>query len=325
MKKIALIGIGALMTATPAFATPSHTSSTFPNDEFMLEDYTYTNQATYTNMGVYSGSVTANASYNDCPANSWCDNSGQHACSSLTGGFNTSAAGATANTDCYRACNISNMGSGGSIASIAHATALTGNDYYGAGTDTCEPSACENGYHVKAGTPDLDPDIEPTDSTYDETNKTWDVTAPYGHVTGIATCNTTSGSWGTAYPQYNFEQGTEGQYCWCRMLSPARSAWVGDYGSAAACAANCAYNCGLYVRYDAAFRRGMFASLGTPGPASCDANTINITWNDASAADIEANDAGTATFGGDIRTPRAATIKPGKVFVGWKFSKPSGN
>ena len=277
MKKLFLTSIIAMGIVPTAFAVPSHTSGTFPG--YMLEDYTYTNAATYANTGVYSGDVVANANYNDCPTNSWCDLSGQHACSTLSGGYNSSATGSSANTDCYRACNISNMGSGGSIASIAHATALTGNDYYGAGTDTCEPTECENGYHVKAGTPDLDPDIEPTDYTYSQIssgNGTWDVTAPYGHVTGIATCNTTSGSGATAYPQYNFEQGTEGQHCWCKMLSPARSAWVyrTDLSSAAGCAAGCANRCTIFVHGSAAFRSAMFGSV-TPEPASCAITTYN--------------------------------------------------
>ena len=63
MKKISLISLMSAMFVAPAMATPSHTSDTFPANELMQEDYTYQNQATYTNMGVYSGSVTANAEY----------------------------------------------------------------------------------------------------------------------------------------------------------------------------------------------------------------------------------------------------------------------
>ena len=58
---------------------------------------------------------------------------------------------------------------------------------------------------------------------------------------------------------------------------------------------------------------------------ACIGNIITINWSGASQADIEANDAGSVTYGGDIRTPRAATTIPGKIFRGWKFSKPSGN
>ena len=54
-------------------------------------------------------------------------------------------------------------------------------------------------------------------------------------------------------------------------------------------------------------------------------NTITINWNGALQSDIDANDAGTVTYGGDIRTPRAAIDIPGKRFLGWRFSKPSSN
>ena len=108
----------------------------------------------------------------------------------------------------------------------------------------------------------LDPDIEPTNYTY--TAGEWSVTAPYGNLSGIATCNSTSGSYGVAYPQYEFEQGTSGVYCWCRMLRPARSAWVclNAYSSASDCASYCASNCGNRVRFYADFRGGVFGSAG---------------------------------------------------------------
>ncbi len=54
----------------------------------------------------------------------------------------------------------------------------------------------------------------------------------------------------------------------------------------------------------------------------CDANTININWLGADDEDISANNAGSAKYDGDIRTPvKAQTIK-GKTFRGWRFSKP---
>ena len=58
------------------------------------------------------------------------------------------------------------------------------------------------------------------------------------------------------------------------------------------------------------------------------ANTITITWNGASQADIDANNAGTVTYGGDIRTPvrpDPSQIPVGKRFVGWTFRKPVQN
>ena len=56
----------------------------------------------------------------------------------------------------------------------------------------------------------------------------------------------------------------------------------------------------------------------------CVGNIIIIDWSDADAADISANNAGTMTYGGDIRTPRAAIDKTniGLRFKGWVFNKP---
>ena len=94
----------------------------------------------------------------------------------------------------------------------------------------------------------LDPDIAGTG--YTNTSGEWTATFPYGTVSGISTCNSTSGSYGVARPNANFEQGTTGVYCWCRMLRPARSAWVYRYArsSASDCASRCAGVCGYYVR-----------------------------------------------------------------------------
>ena len=53
-----------------------------------------------------------------------------------------SAEGAGADTQCYTACTVD---------MVAKATAVSGNDYFGSGVDTCEPTACVAGWHVKPG------------------------------------------------------------------------------------------------------------------------------------------------------------------------------
>jgi hypothetical protein len=66
----------------------------------------------------------------------------------------------------------------------------------------------------------LDPSIEGTGYTRDEATKTWTTTFPNYTVSGIATCNSTSGTYARAYPEYNFDNNhasSEGVYCWCRM------------------------------------------------------------------------------------------------------------
>ena len=60
---------------------------------------------------------------------------------------------------------------------------------------------------------------------------------------------------------------------------------------------------------------------------SC-ANIITINWTGATAAAIAANNAGTAIYGGDIRTPQSydpSQVPAGKRFVGWKFRKTPQN
>ena len=362
--KLFLTSIVALYAVAPAFATPTNTSATFPANGYMLEDYTYTNQATYTNMGVYENSVNANADYNDCPANSWCDASGQHACSSLSGSYTLSAAGSTANTDCYKACTVA-------TANIAHAATVTGNDYYGTGTDTCSAATCENGYHINPGTPDLNTVIGTTaggvdnnntygmitnDGSYNYNGTTYGLTqngtfaTEYANNKGVIRGRAQCSSRSVANPWYddpNFTFSSDditstlpdntGQYCYCTLDSytpvgesaiTLSGPWVldGVHSLASNCAEHCAERCadGLGSTFwgALALRAAVFGSLDQM-PASCDANIITINWSNASAADIAANEAGTVTYGGDIRTPVAAEHIPGKIFVGWTFEAPA--
>lgn len=148
-------------------------AETFPTDGYMQENKTYESAATEENLGAYEGTVNATAEYDDilyqilagsylpagsegdvetCPAGSYCpgvtdatynETSAQGVISCPTG-YPNSESGAGAQTQCYTACTKSS-------ANIAHATAVLGNDYYGAGVDTCVATACENGYHVSDG------------------------------------------------------------------------------------------------------------------------------------------------------------------------------
>ena len=55
------------------------------------------------------------------------------------------------------------------------------------------------------------------------------------------------------------------------------------------------------------------------GHVSCEPNTINITWEDATPESVAANNAGSCTYGGTINTPAVAPTKRGYVFTGWTF------
>jgi len=113
----------------------------------------------------------------------------------------------------------------------------------------------------------LDPNIDGTGYTNNEATKTWTTTFSYGTVSGIATCNSTSGTYAKAYPQYNFDNNyasSTGKHCWCRMTSPVRSAWVyrTANSSTVECASYCAGSCGNSVRTNSDFRGGVFGSAG---------------------------------------------------------------
>ena len=176
MKKRLFLSSMLIMSVAQAIAEPSNTG-TFPTNGLMQEDYTYTNAATETNMGVYEGSVNATAEYTDIlykiaagkylPAGaeetincdvpgSFCPGSqtdvlynennaqGLTSCSTATNGAYTLSDGNGSSADsCYRQCS-------GNV-SIAHATGVKGFDYYGNGVDTCEPTGCENGWHLSNG------------------------------------------------------------------------------------------------------------------------------------------------------------------------------
>ena len=114
----------------------------------------------------------------------------------------------------------------------------------------------------------LDPSVDGTNYTSSAANATWSVTFPDYTVSGIASCNSLSGTFGTASPEYN-NQITAGYQdgqsnCWCRMMGPVRSAWVfyRTFSSASECASECADYCGYFVRGNANVRGGVFGSAG---------------------------------------------------------------
>ena len=429
------VGLGAAM---PAFA------ESFPSDKYMLENKTYENAAVYENLETHVGGVVAAAEYEDilyqigagqylpagleelekCPANSYCpggievlySESESQGATSCPSGYPVSAVGASLDTQCYTACTVD-------TANIAHATLVSGNDYYGDGTDTCYVNDCEDGYHVEGSveiieqTPLIDVDYKedasdmtlwafisnsgsadgPLSELLTESN-TLVVGFDYGVVYGRASCQATVHdsalnsyvydygrlsamsesqirSEGTYYGQHranyvadtkdfqralyvlfglnkgaSYSTSSEQGYCYCQLTgfipmsqlesyegetppvpTPVVSApWVfnlitgnnytyGGYSST--CGADCAFYCAQDMLTDENFRGAVLGALDVAGSTTCEGNEITINWTDATDEDIDANNAGMCTYGGDIRTPVAAMEKPGKTFVGWKFSK----
>ena len=98
--------------------------------------------------GEYLNVTDTSVTETTCPAGSYCVGGGytvetaNNSIAQCPAEYPNSAEGAGADTQCYTACTVD---------MVAKATAVTGNDYYGTGTDTCEPTACIAGWHVKPG------------------------------------------------------------------------------------------------------------------------------------------------------------------------------
>ena len=98
--------------------------------------------------GEYLNVTDTSVTETTCPAGSYCVGGGftvetaNNSIAQCPAEYPNSADGAGADTQCYTACTVD---------MVAKATAVTGNDYYGDGTDTCEPTACVAGWHVKPG------------------------------------------------------------------------------------------------------------------------------------------------------------------------------
>ena len=280
---------------------------------------------------------------------------GLQSCSTATSGaYTLSDAGASSSGQCYRTCD-------GHV-SILHATGVTGNDYSdGTNTCAptgCEngyhPKAAVPNLTNIIGVSEWGTNtvykpigVRGTTSsasvlsTYGITQNGEFVTdyGAKGKIHGHAQCSTQSGT-------NNNEKWTDptitstlpdssGQYCYCQLdgyttadgdTTALSTPWVfrNDSGSASGCAETCAANC-ANVLFDGnsglSFRAAMFGTIES-SPAMCEANVININWSNADAEDVSANNAGTATYGSDVRTPvKAQTIK-GKTFKGWRFSAP---
>ena len=384
MKNKIFLSSMLIMSVAPAMA------ENFPSNGLMQENKTYDNAATSTNMdGVYEGTVNAVAEYDiidyivnagqylpadsetviTCPAGSYCpgisgnvqyNQSSDQGIQTCPTGYASSVAGASSDTQCYRQCS-------GNV-TIAHATAVTGNDYYGAGVDTCEPTACENGWHVKQmniastiGSSDSAVSYASTNnngqfkeyvanngqSFYGLTNNnTWSVYygSNKGMLMGQGHCSTQPGNnnnnqWTnpTIIQNLTDETGQTGaQYCYCNVtgykdgngnMQSLSSGWVfnndGEYAADCAlyCAENCSRNMGRNTASALALRAALLGEIESV-PAMCEANVININWNDVDPATAGQNNENTATYGSDVRTPVKAATKKGQRFKGWRFSAP---
>ena len=180
----------------------------------------------------------------------------------------------------------------------------------------------------------------------------WGVIYPEGNIRGMARLSTVDGTSASATVnsasdvhetpptlRTTEELGEEGgTHCYCSITGVwfkdagywkvATSKWA--YAGAVTSLGNCAKECknlvGGTTYADLAFVHALFNTVTGYNPAGCTPNTITINWGGTTAAEINANQAGTAMYGGDVRTPRSATPVPGKIFMGWEFtSSPNQN
>lgn len=110
-----------------------------------------------------------------------------------------------------------------------------------------------------------------------------------------ATCTANSYCVGGTYT-YNASTAQGIVACDSGLTSPAGSSSASDCAAVSQCEAGYHYVAG--------------------NPASCQANTINIDWKDASGDTFEF---GSCTYDGALTTPTTAPTKRGYTFGGWKF------
>ena len=199
------------------------------------------------NPGQYLSVTETSVDKTTCPSGSYCiggtgftvDNA-KNSIAQCPTGYPNSANGASADTQCYTACTVA-------TANIAHATAVSGNDYYGTGVDTCSATACETGWHVESGLNLLEEIGDLTGNSFGSINKVgsfyeyiekgskgqeyYGVTEPMsfaidyigkGLLTGRGRCSTQPGDNNWANPtivnNLDDETGMEGaQYCYCQV------------------------------------------------------------------------------------------------------------
>jgi len=293
-----------------------------------------------------------------CPANSYCvgsgnstftySESGDQGIAACPTGYTLSDGGSTSANACYRTCTT---------ADVPHSANVTGRYYSNetAQSNSCEPTStngCVTGYSYVAGfNPSTSlPATSQKGNSYEyhshnnsnvssngssmaagSWSVTWTSGTNQGTMTGIASCNSTSGSYNprNTSAANTMNTSSEGQYCWCMPTSWTPSggnaqnlsaAWVFlyDYDDADGCANSCARDCASNGRDAPGFRSALFGVVGA-SVAQCSANTITINWGGYGTNNNESQQT-QCTYGGDVTTPSTAPSKRGHTFDGWTFT-----
>lgn len=294
----------------------------------------------------------------DCPENSYCEGiegnityneTTAQGVKSCPDDFSQSATKSVSINNCYHECTTND---------VPYSTDVISGNYYYNSTNQCSAAECQPGYHKKTNSDinliDLIGKNTGTgygyiknNSVYAQNhgltkeeyglinNNTWATEyGDKGTLYGIGRCST----YGAENQKNDLiddiaEDFNNGTYCWCGLSSYKQfdgtiqdisSAWIytNNYTNARNCGLYCANICASTIKESGTYRVNLFSSVLTTGnTTSCEPNTITIYWQDADEEDINATNASTVIYGGDIRTPFKAKQKPGKKFIGWKFSK----
>ena len=93
----------------------------------------------------------------------------------------------------------------------------------------------------------------------------WSVTCGGVQIQGVAFCGSLDGdSVGTKSGSVTTSSNSDdNRHCWCKMVSPAVSAWVFNSSGmfAGGCLLDCAYNCAVNAQSNPVFRSGLFSGL----------------------------------------------------------------
>ena len=307
------------------------------------------------NPGQYLNVTETSVDKTTCPAGSYCVGGGytvetaNNSIAQCPAEYPNSAEGAGADTQCYTACTVD---------MVAKATAVSGNDYYGSGTDTCEPTACIAGWHVKPGL-DIGTTIgtDKVNSSYARINNSgefyeegashgqeyYGISDPMsfavdyegkGILTGHGRCSTqegTNNNWTWTDPTIvNNLTDETGGYCYCQVdgFTPVggtksivtSAPWVlyGDGGSVYGCASGCATNCALSLRHNGVQNLAFRAAVMNSLPVSSATCAANTINIDWNPDNNGEHIKNMCTYEGSITVP-ADPVKPGYTFTGWKL------
>ena len=304
--------------------------------------------------GQYLLETETNVECTECPTGSYCPG-GTYTVESENNGKNTcptthpnSATGAGADTQCYTACTVD---------MVAKATAVTGNDYYGSGVDTCEPTACVAGWHVKPGLNLTDTigttrdtgvvyndkrgyEMDSYNMTSSEAGIAGDPMAfavaygDKGMLTGHGRCSTNAGtnndgtySDPTIIINLSDETGADGaQYCYCQLdgyqsvsgeTTPIPSA-PWMFAADSEHSEGCANDCGFYCTNLMENLTSRIAVFNAVGSIGGTTCAANTINIDWNPDNNGEHTINQCTYEGAIEVP-ADPVKPGYTFMGWKL------